>query len=124
MGVTFRLTQNPAWPGEVDRAAASYLRKVAIEIENDAKRFVPIATGQLRAGIYREVNGLDARIGVRNVGHWSAVEYGTGPHIIRPVNKRALHWPGAAHPVAVVNHPGTPAQPFLRPALMRRRGAL
>jgi hypothetical protein len=45
------------------------------------------------------------------------VEYGTSPHVIKPVNKRALYWPGAAHPVASVNHPGTRAQPFMRPAI-------
>lgn len=37
------------------------------------------------------------------------VEWGTRPHIIRPKNAQALWWPGAAHPVKVVHHPGTPA---------------
>ena len=33
------------------------------------------------------------------------------------VQNEALYWPGAAHPVAQVNHPGTRPQPFLRPAI-------
>ena len=39
----------------------------------------------------------------------------TPPRTIRPKRKRALYWPGAAHPVRSVNHPGSdiPARPFL-----------
>ena len=40
-----------------------------------------------------------------NVNYAAAVEYGTSPHVIKPVNKKALFWPGARHPVAQVNHP-------------------
>lgn len=124
MGVRVRVVENPAWPREVDAAASRYLRDLAVEIETDAERMVAVKTGKLRAGIYHEVNGLEARIGVRDVDYWATVEFGSGPHIIRPVNAKALSWPGATHPVAYVNHPGTPAQPFLRPALYRSRGAL
>lgn len=50
---------------------------------------------------------------------WKAdiLERGTPPHVILPKNKKALSWPGAAHPVGKVNHPGTPAYHFLRNAL-------
>lgn len=39
----------------------------------------------------------------------------TGPHTIIPRTKKALFWPGAAHPVKSVQHPGSkiPARPFL-----------
>jgi len=33
-------------------------------------------------------------------------------HIIVPRYKRALYWPGAAHPVKMVRHPGTKANPY------------
>ena len=36
--------------------------------------------------------------------------------IIKPKNKRALYWKGAAHPVKKVNHPGSKAKPYLIPA--------
>jgi phage gpG-like protein len=38
----------------------------------------------------------------------------TKAHIIRPRFKRALAWPGAAHPMKLVNHPGSniPARPY------------
>jgi phage virion morphogenesis protein len=39
----------------------------------------------------------------------------TGPHVIKPVSRKALSWPGAGHPVKSVKHPGSdiPARPFL-----------
>lgn len=45
------------------------------------------------------------------------VEVGTRPHIIEARDKQALHWASAEHPVKKVHHPGTQAQPHLRPAL-------
>jgi phage gpG-like protein len=39
-------------------------------------------------------------------------QFGTKPYIIRPKSKKALAWPGAAHPVGVVHHPGLPPRPF------------
>ena len=41
------------------------------------------------------------------------VEFGTKPHVIVPKDKKALYWPGAAHPVSRVNHPGSRANPFM-----------
>ena len=41
------------------------------------------------------------------------VELGTKAHEIWPVNKQALYWPGADHPVKHVNHPGTKANPYM-----------
>jgi hypothetical protein len=41
------------------------------------------------------------------------VEFGTKPHVILPKDKKALSWPGAAHPVARVNHPGTKPNDFM-----------
>lgn len=39
-------------------------------------------------------------------------QFGTRPYVIRPKNRRALAWPGAAHPMKKVNHPGLPPRPF------------
>lgn len=47
------------------------------------------------------------------------VEYGAAPHDITIENKKALHWldPTFGEAFAgVVHHPGSPAQPFMRPA--------
>lgn len=37
---------------------------------------------------------------------------GKGKYTIRPRRKRALFWPGAAHPVRVVRHPGVKAMRY------------
>lgn len=42
----------------------------------------------------------------------AAHQFGTRPYTIRPKGKRALYWPGAAHPVRLVRHPGLPPRPF------------
>lgn len=42
------------------------------------------------------------------------VHEGTRPHVIMPVNKMALYWNGAPHPMRAVHHPGSKAQPFLK----------
>lgn len=41
------------------------------------------------------------------------VQFGTKPHVIEAKDKKALFWPGAAHPVRKVNHPGTAANDFM-----------
>jgi hypothetical protein len=41
------------------------------------------------------------------------VEFGTAPHRIAPVDREALYWPGASHPVRSVMHPGTRPNPFM-----------
>lgn len=47
-------------------------------------------------------------------------EFGTAPHRIEPRHPaEALYWEGADHPVAYVDHPGTPPRPFLRAALQQ-----
>jgi hypothetical protein len=124
MSVTFTMRVNSGWRSALHAEVEKYMAKLARVIESDAKRYAAVATGRMRGSIYKEADGLTARVGVRNVPYWMTVEYGSAPHIIRPATKKALHWPDARHPVAYVNHPGTPAQPFLRPALMTRRGAL
>lgn len=48
---------------------------------------------------------------------------GTAPHVIRPVNAQALYWPGAAHPVKLVHHPGTKANDYPARALEVARPA-
>jgi HK97 gp10 family phage protein len=94
--------------------------RTRIDVQNEARRRAPVNTGRLRSSIVSRAEGSGRSVGYvigTNVSYAAAVEYGTSPHVIKPVNKRALYWPGAAHPVAQVNHPGTAAQPFLRPAI-------
>ena len=94
--------------------------RTRIDVQNEARRRAPVDTGRLRSSIVSRSEGSGRSVGYvvgTNVNYAAAVEYGTAPHVIKPKYKQALYWPGARHPVAQVNHPGTRAQPFLRPAI-------
>lgn len=104
------------------RIAKNALRAAARVIRNEAKRRVPVDTGNLKKSI--SVVTLPGRIpavavtnkrgkGEKNDG-WYAhlVEFGTKPHSTAKGGRKA----GLSALDARV-HPGTPARPFLRPAL-------
>lgn len=95
---------------------------VVKDIDGDAWVHAPVDTGALRASIHiRKLRPLHSQV-VVGTDHWRFVEYPTSAHVIRPRSgKKGLFWPGAPHPVQMVHHPGTSAQPFMRPALYQRR---
>lgn len=70
-------------------------------------RLIVTAEGLGRTGVEVGTNVVSAR--------W--VHDGTRPHTIEPRTQRALFWPGAAHPVRRVRHPGYKGNPFLANAL-------
>ena len=73
---------------------------------------VPFVTGNLLQSFRLETGNMFARW-YPTANYAEFVYYGTKPHDIRPVNAKALFWPGAAHPVKVVHHPGSKANPFI-----------
>lgn len=113
---------DPSARAHVDAAINYWLQDVIGDaILSDAKDFVPKRTSRLHDSLRAEVRDKVLRVGSLDVNYAADVELGTAPHVIVPRNKKALYWPGADHPVARVNHPGTAPQPFLRPALFQRR---
>ncbi len=72
--------------------------------------------GGLLGSIHYEASPGEVLVGT-NVKYAAIHQFGgkTRPHEIRPRRKKALAWPGGAHPVKVVKHPGSeiPARPFL-----------
>ena len=79
---------------------------------------VPVDTGELRRSLAIRVEGDKVIIGP-NVPYAPYVEFGTRPHEIRPKSPGGtLAFTVNGKPVfaKVVNHPGTKAQPFVRPA--------
>lgn len=106
--------------GRMSDEVRTAVDRTRIDVQNEARRRAPVDTGRLRSSIVSRADSSARGVGYSvgtNVNYAAAVEYGTAPHVIRPKNKKALAWPGARHPVALVNHPGTRAQPFMRPAL-------
>lgn len=110
------VTMQPAFHADLEEALQPLLDHVAAEVEQDIKRNAPVDSGELVRSVRRRGNIITI-----SAPHWHYVEYGTRPHIIRPRTKRALWWPDAHHPVKMVHHPGTQAQPFIRPAALRQR---
>jgi phage virion morphogenesis protein len=74
-------------------------------------------SGHLRGSIRYQLQGPSSvAIGTNRV--YAAIHQlggKTSPSVIVPRTKKALFWPGAAHPVKSVRHPGSviPARPFL-----------
>jgi hypothetical protein len=68
------------------------------------------------AAALRDLGLLTATIG-SDVPYADFVLHGTRAHDILPRDKQALFWPGAAHPVAIVHHPGYPGNDFLTAAV-------
>ena len=113
---------DPSARAHVDAAINRWLDEtIGRAILGDAQHFVPKRTGRLRDSLRAEVHDKVLRVGSLDCNYATDVEMGTSPHVIKPRFKRALHWEGADHPVAKVNHPGTRAQPYLRPSLYQRR---
>lgn len=100
-----------------------------------AKEIVPRKTGNLGRTIrLGQVTDSDAQIlagGQEGVGYAQVVELGSRPHVIVPRRRKALAWgksrrlSGSARAgsdmifAKRVNHPGTRAQPYLKPAAER-----
>lgn len=98
---------------EVDRA----VENVAEDVAADARRYCPIDTGELVASIHARGNTVWV-----GTDHWAPTEYGSRPHLIVshgswPLRDRATGQVFGR----VVHHPGTPAQPFMRPAVFQTR---
>jgi hypothetical protein len=89
---------------------------LAILATQTNKSTVPFRTGFLLQSFGQRLGALQGTWGPSinyGVSYDTAVEFGTKPHTILPKNKKALYWPGAAHPVKSVNHPGTRPNPYM-----------
>jgi hypothetical protein len=96
------------------RTLAQAMSRCLLIAEGTIKREAPVKTGFLRRSITSrmEQGGRVGRVGT-NAPHARPVNFGSKPHIIRPRRARALMWPGAAHPVRVVHHPGNRPNDFM-----------
>lgn len=113
---------DPSAREHVDAAVNDWMQDVIGDaILGDAKNYVHKRSGRLHDSLRAECHDKVLRVGSLDCNYSVDVENGTGPHVITPTNKKALAWPGADHPVAKVNHPGTAPAPYLRPALFQRR---
>lgn len=96
-------------------------QRVMIESANylltEMEARVPVDTGELRRSLGVQIEGNRVLIGPK-AAYAPYVEFGTKPHTIKPKTKRALKFRVGGQWIyaAEVHHPGTKAQPFVRPA--------
>lgn len=124
-----RVVMEKGWQAKLAPHVDEFLDDIAERVAKVARIRAPYRTGRLKANIrvhkiradggFSVISNMGRRIHA-HVPYASAVELGTYRHIIRPRFKKALWWPGARHPMAMVRHPGATAHPFLRPALYRK----
>jgi phage gpG-like protein len=107
---------------------AQDLARLGVRVTNAAKLNATgqprVRTGRLRSSIAwrlgADARGLYVEVG-SNVSYARVMELGSPPHEIRPRNKKALAWPGGAHPVKRVRHPGTRPYRYLARAIRAAR---
>lgn len=108
-------------------AAVQLVQKAQRQTLTRAKITSPVDSGALRNSHLAEpikVSGgkvtteISAEGGARQQ-YAMHVHEGTRPHVIKPRRKKVLSWKGPEGRVfaSSVNHPGTPARPWLRRAL-------
>jgi hypothetical protein len=123
--VTFRANQAGIRAAGRSEGIYRELERRADRVIALAQAIAPVDTGEYRSSFHKErtrVRGKAAVTVSNTSNHARIVEFGSGPHIIEPKDAKALHWPGAAHPVGRVHHPGTPAFHILRKS-MRAAGS-
>jgi len=108
-------------------AIDSGVRRTAMTVRGTAQANAPVDRGELR----QKIEAQRAELGVYEVisaaPHAQAVEFGTDPHVITPDSADALAFEGQNGELVFrqrVNHPGTPAQPYLRPAMKQHQSEL
>jgi hypothetical protein len=97
------------------------IHRVSDRIADDMRRAVPVDTGVLRSTIKARHFRLKSKIWV-GTDYWAHVEYGTRPHEIRSHGNYPLRNPRTGQVFSRrVWHPGTQAQPYIRPSVYRVR---
>lgn len=103
------------------------LKNWAGELESYAKQNAPWhdrtshARQGLNAGVERDNDTFTLYLS-HGVEYGRYLEEGTGkygpkgePIVIKPINKKALYWKGAPHPVKIVHNPGMKARAIIGP---------
>lgn len=93
---------------------------IANRVQTELMIKCPVDTGRLRNSI--KVKAIDGGILIWMADYGKMVEFGTVPHIIRPVNKKALKFKSGKEVVFAkeVHHPGTRPNPFIRNTLQTK----
>ena len=108
---------------EIKDALDRAMPRIANRIESELVIACPVDTGRLHWSIKVRAEGNSLIVTMLDYGYY--VEFGTPPHIIKPKDKKALHWGGKDGPIVKeVKHPGTRPNPFIRNTLNNKIGKI
>lgn len=111
--------------GEIGKLAVARASELtAIELWGNVKKEAPTDHGRLAGSFEMEKRGPISYAVTTAVEYALVVQEGSRAHIIEPVNRRALYWEGADHPVYRVRHPGTKANPYVDRSISATEGRL
>ena len=92
------------------------LEKTAQDLIRNLQTNSPVDHGLLKQWAVTEQS--DTEVTIQSPAIYAAAQnYGTEPYIIQPVNKKALFWEGADHPVKMVHHPGLKGKHFVEDSI-------
>ena len=92
------------------------MEKTAQDLIRNLQINSPVDHGLLKQWAVTDQSDLEVTIQSPAI-YAAAQNYGTGPDIIDPKNKKFLFWEGAEHPVKMVHHPGLPGKHFVEDSI-------
>lgn len=103
------------------RPNGTMMRELQLLALAEQKRLAKVKTGNLRRTIRPGRASAQGFETVATAGYAAPVEFGTKPHPIVPRSRKVLRFKVGGREVFAkrVNHPGTRAQPFMRPGIER-----
>ena len=105
-------------------AKALGLKYAAEEMVRTLMIYSPVDHGLLKSWFIDSIDDSEAHIKTP-AEYAKYVNDGTSPYVIEPVNKKALYWEGADHPIAgKVIHPGIKGQHFIEDSIDDVEGRL
>ena len=104
-------------PNKVTEAKRLGLEYAAEETVRVLQMNSPVDHGLLKQWFIDSIDDDEAHIKTP-ASYAIYVNDGTSPYVIEPVNKKALYWEGADHPIAgKVIHPGITGQHFIEDSI-------
>lgn len=124
-----RVRANRDWESWFFTHVGAQVKAITEAVADDARAGCPVDSGDLLSTIGTRYPGRlrgVVKVGGRgilahDVDYWADVEYGTAPHWITSHGPWSLRSDEGVYFGRRVWHPGTQAQPFMRPAIYRRR---
>ena len=110
-------------PDKMNQAKQKGMKYASQELIRVLRRNSPVDHGVLKKWFIDSFSSDE--VSIKSPAEYAQyVNDGTRPYTITPVNKKALYWNGADHPVRVVHHPGIKGRHFVEESISDVSGRL